>query len=505
MKRNKALLTLFYSLLSIVIMSFFLLLTTYTKAPNNINDNDNIEVIINDYKEDLNKSIKESYILNNIELNIKEDFINALLLSYKKNDYFIKSEYWTLNHVKLSFEENQIIGNFYLDYHNKINYSLKLKAYLSLESSDDTYILKLDRVKCGIYTIPSFILNSIIKKDKEDTLGYIIKNSVTLLPFGVLNLDSMSLIIAKNELISAIKSQFILDRLKINYTEASLISFYINVLFSSDNLSIKLTDSVDVFISYSNIINDKKLISYEYTDLSELKEVVEDIKISNIINTIFNVDNTVSADINKVILYDITKDNTYSDSLLSPILSDISLVKDGSKYSFSVIYSIDLMYSKITFHLDQTSDNLFKINKIDIGKDVLEERQSYIEYTNEFDIMKALFIFEQLGINVDAPNMLIDLDSYYKSYNYDINSMSFDYGESNDKIINDLLNNHNDFNFKEYKNKIDFSSRNAILNTLLELNNEEKRDFLYRTRDYYLLKDNIVYNYIIELINKMED
>lgn len=511
-----------YILLGIflVLFSFFLFTFDFTSKSKYTGEVTTDEVR-SEFSTLLVSAFNDSKALNILEIKADEGIINNAFKTLRgSQEYIFKTQDWIVKGVSMEFDNDLAVINFYLDYRGLIKYSLKVKTYFSLSETTDAYKLTLERMKVGGVIIPSSMTKSLLSNEEESSVGSIIHQAINVLPFGTYDNDTLSLTVKKANIVTSIAKGRLGDTLYGDFEETRLVvAAYIETLLDNNLLEAKIDKGLCLRLNYSRIISSAdQIVSTEMKEaLSEGTNGMRGVEDDLIIEYLVKGENLALSQYYLSALAYLTASNNaliYTGTGVLSIgdLYNISLSLYSDNAVISLVYRYDDRGSVVNCNLTRISGSLYRLNSVVIGRDGGETENSYLTVEKTSFLNRTMSVLSGYGFEVDVSSLTLDLSSGMASSRIPYTSINFSSNNATmitranpyTKIIEETLFDSSFQSSLPYygsRNEIDWTSLTTILTTYKKLAASEKATFLEKLRDYFLIKDVNVYNYIDNIIN----
>lgn len=476
--------------------------------------NESREELREELSKEMNSAIDKSKTLNVLNLSLSDDVINKFLnstIERDNDDYLLESEYWKLRGIKIRFRGNTIVLTLYLTFTDKISYRMKINCFFDFTETRDEYILNLKRINFGSIVVPSFLTRTILSNNEANSVGDIIENSVESLNLGTYDKEKLTYTINKTELCESIATGTIGEAaFDDNTTIKAATALYFQLLNSKDAIHVGISKTLNIIVDYSSFINVETAISsdIEYAK-SNGKNGYKSMEDVLILDYLMNGSNIIlssdyqTALINKNIVVEKEEDSIFSFNLIT-FESYSNIVK------LRVISVFSGKNSVIELIFKESDPGTFTLNRITIGYDEGETQGTYIEINRTIDLIRAFNLLALFNINLSQTSNNLDYESLFSDtripyLSIEINNGSLIIKTKTNSYKSDITSGILSLDFQNYlneelRNKIDFSTTDAILSSFKALNIESRDLFLKYSLQYFKEKDEAVYNYISGII-----
>lgn len=528
--RKKGLKIVGYVFLGIFLMSFFLFISTYDFTPKKTYSEDILaSEVQQDFQTKLIDAMGKSHVLNFLPLEIDSDTLSKYMRVLRKTgeEYLYSSYYWDLKGINIEIENKMLVGIFYLNFHDKIKYQVKVKAYFTFSQTNDEYSLRLNTLQVGAFVIPSSMTKKFLSSTNERSIGAIMANAMDSIPFGTYDKSQLSFMISQDEIINGIEKGLLGELLYGDDTnKKTIISVYISSLFKNQLISLSIHNTLNISMNYLKILSSSTRAYFEGTKDYIQKgakgvRILEDNLILNYLckgQSIAISQETVAA-FSYLLVADQIKDETaYSFSFGDIYNFFISI--NGNTCYIAMVYKIASGFSRIdlTFTNTNVIGSTYHLDKATIGYDQGEGEESYLFLDQTPDLFRLVNLLVSLGFSGDPTKLTIELDDVifrslrlpyigFTVYDDKVTLITKEnpYARTISSALLDNSANSVRYTFPYYgiQNKIDWKTIDTILASFdKELNDQEKVDFLTGIRDYFLERDTNVYNYLKGIIGE---
>lgn len=510
--RNKSLRVISYVLLGVITLLFLLFILTYDLSVHKDSETIDRKEFQSEIDEIIASAISESKIDNVINFSLDEKVLNSALniALLDRNEDLNVSEYWELKDLEINFLNNEILIDIYADFSYRFNYKMHIRAFFQLTENGETYVLDLTKIKVGSIYIPSFLVKNVLGNSDDMSLGTIVRDAMSSLPFGSFDYENLSYTIYKSSIAYSVSNGTIGDLFfDENALYKNALSSYLKTIFDNNLANITINNAFNISLNYSKIINSQTTINSMNIVDEDISEVISS-RYSIIFKHLLSNSETVSFDkdsqnlilrcaLNNAIPTDA---NTY---LVSTYGSALSFYEN--KMYFEVVFEIENIYSIVRYCFTNELGLTYHLDKVQIGKDNNESEGSFISIESNRDLNIYLSILSLIGADVDlvtnniSTTFIIDyLGIPYQNYTLDENNITL-YAKNNYSDLIKTALSDDSLNLTENEKLcINTSDYDETINNLSSLTYMEKRDVLIKLRDYYQEIDNEVYNYIDSLI-----
>ena len=506
-----------YSILGVFLTLFFFFMITFDFTPSSrYNTTKSLEEVRSEFESNFNKSIEESKSLKVLNLPLNSSFINDFLnVIRKENGYDSINDNLPINGIRFSIQGERVVLTVHTSFKNKINYRVKIKTFFKLDEDETKYTLSLRRLNLGELPIPSFLTKSIINSSSEDSIGNLIESAINSINLGTYDKNKLEYTISKAEVVESIKNGSI-GNLAYMDSEAlrTITSLYISSLFNYNLLKIKVRNVLNISLDYSKLLNNDVSYPIEYNKaLNENKDYLYAIEDNSILEYLVKSQNlTLSDDYLSSLLY-LKLFNFFNDSnalrTIVPNLINSALFYHDGFLLLRLAYLFGSTESVIEIKFKMANNNALLLSSATIGFDESEQTGSYIDINKTSDINILIDLLKIYGIDVDYSTHVLNPKSLISESRItysDASCGTYFYGLTlNNPHVNKISSaclslDFNDSLPLEYKNKIDYSSIDNLLESYKTLDFALRIEYLKYLRDYFKETDISVYNYIDEII-----
>ena len=498
---------------TIIVLTFFMLMflvflltfdLTDSKKYRLTKTQDEVSTILVDY---LNDALKKSSIINVIDVDIDDDFIDnafyLLLDGDKVDDDIYKTRNYVIKGYDFETDNNRIFLNLYITYQNLIKYDFRIRIRLDFIETDTSFQFSLKTIKIGNLIVPSLIVEKTLKNRESTSLGSAISGLLNSLPIGSYSQDTMTYTISKRDLVDEIRRGATGKSL---FSENKILSSFsgtlISTLFSFDYINFEFADVSRITVDYSRLVNLKR--ETDPVNKSKVRSIKYDILLKEFLGN--ESINLSKEDVRKCLMYQIFIDypNNYEGFIefdnIDYKISDSELILSLSYGVFSKESTNDYIFRR--------NNDIFILERIEVGRDENENENDYLIVNKTDSENDFLSILSDIKIDTNIINQTISLDSFISPLNIKDYSVKYQDGftivfNMNEDILNTIKNTIFKDDFKNtlslsLKDNLNFDSTEQLIESFSNLSYQLKESFFLSLKDY-LKTSSLVYNYINEI------
>lgn len=329
--------------------------------------------------------------------------------------------------VELLENQLQIHLNASMQYNDGFTYATSVRLDFNVEDRPDAYDLSFDRVSLGRLPLTQSLFTRVLGW-VESITGESVENPDAL-PFGTLDLETLSLTIPKAEIIQSIEDDP-------DQENSALLAELLRVGFANELLTFKVSDGqFDVTLQSSLLFNEGPLeldpalaAVFETPEAFDPTDSFTGLLESLVLTAALSEEGTLVVDellLNQVIAQSLTQAEAFSFTQtfagIEGEVTEITMVLDALMMDLTdvgmvltVSFNINGAFSQVRLHLDETISNdplvlVYDVSRLSIGEDATESESDYLVLDQLTPILEALGTYvstSAVSINSDQQMVL---------------------------------------------------------------------------------------------------